>query len=297
MAGACTPTTCQSDEDCNDLDGPCAEGVCDTATFTCAPEAINEGMACDDGDPCTLATTCGAARCGNGEPPDCSAFDDVCTVGVCNPADGSCEAAPANEGGACDDLDPCTSGDACVRGDCLDVDGADIHLDEDFADRTGGWTLGLDWEIGPATASPPGEVAGSDPDTDNTPTDDDGVAGVLIGGLVSGSGPAHYLESPALPLQDAPGELELRLHRWLNADVAASTHETIEVWDGGTWVVLWDNAGEVIADTEWTAMSFDVTPYKNDELRIRVGHDGSGNAPAVGGWNVDDVRIAPPTCP
>jgi hypothetical protein len=272
-------------------------GQCSPSDFQCYPTAINERLACDDGNPCTLDTVCGGARCAGGTVPDCTRFDDVCTVGVCNEDDGSCEPAATNEGGACDDGDPCTAGDVCTAGACADPDGPDVHLDEAFADRTGGWTLGTDWEIGPATASPVGEVAGSDPDVDHTPTADNGVAGVLIGGLISGSGPAKYLESPVLTLAAAPGDLQLRLYRWLNADVNSSTQQLIEVFDGASWVVLYENAEVVTADGAWTEMTFDVTPYKSDQFQIRIGHDGAGNAPSVGGWNVDDVRIAPPTCP
>ncbi|NOX58374.1 MAG: hypothetical protein GXP29_05875, partial [Planctomycetes bacterium] len=49
---------------------------------------------------------------------DCSFLDDVCVVGICNLATGSCETAPANNGLACDDENPCTDSDACSSGEC-----------------------------------------------------------------------------------------------------------------------------------------------------------------------------------
>jgi hypothetical protein len=49
---------------------------------------------------------------------DCSEFDGQCTVGVCDPADGSCSAQPANEGAACDDGNACTENDTCSGGMC-----------------------------------------------------------------------------------------------------------------------------------------------------------------------------------
>ena len=49
---------------------------------------------------------------------DCSALDDACMVGTCDPADGSCAAAPRADGTACDDGDACTSDDACAAGVC-----------------------------------------------------------------------------------------------------------------------------------------------------------------------------------
>ena len=50
--------------------------------------------------------------------PDCSGLDDQCSVGVCNPATGDCEAEPANEGGSCNDGQYCTNPDTCQAGAC-----------------------------------------------------------------------------------------------------------------------------------------------------------------------------------
>ena len=49
---------------------------------------------------------------------DCTSFDGVCTLGVCNASTGVCESQAANETGACDDGDACTTADSCVSGVC-----------------------------------------------------------------------------------------------------------------------------------------------------------------------------------
>ena len=58
---------------------------------------------------------------------DCTEFDDACNLGTCDPADGSCFASPANEGGLCDDLNACTGPDTCTGGKCV---GPEIDCDD-----------------------------------------------------------------------------------------------------------------------------------------------------------------------
>ncbi|MGD2107960.1 MAG: hypothetical protein PVI86_01085 [Phycisphaerae bacterium] len=107
-----TADACILDTDCDDANSctmdVCVRGVCEYTTIV---------GACDDGDLCTENDTCDADVC-VGTPIDCSGLDDQCNVGVCNPSDGSCETAPANEGATCDDGDPCTETDVCGGGVC-----------------------------------------------------------------------------------------------------------------------------------------------------------------------------------
>jgi hypothetical protein len=55
---------------------------------------------------------------------DCSGMDDMCNMGVCDPATGTCGTEPRTDGTACDDGDTCTSTDVCTAGTCggTDVD-------------------------------------------------------------------------------------------------------------------------------------------------------------------------------
>lgn len=54
---------------------------------------------------------------------DCSALDDACNVGVCDPETGACDAVPVANGTSCDDGDSCTTDDQCTDGAC---GGADV---------------------------------------------------------------------------------------------------------------------------------------------------------------------------
>ena len=46
----------------------------------------------------------------------------LCSIGRCDPQTGQCALADAPNGTGCDDLDDCTTGDACNEGDCRRLD-------------------------------------------------------------------------------------------------------------------------------------------------------------------------------
>lgn len=119
VGGTCQAGVCTGGEpmDCSELDGACAVGACDPSDGTCKPTPVNEGASCDRGL-CLVDGVCAAGECVGDDEVDCSELDSACTVGVCNPADGSCVAEPANEGASCDDGDLCTVGSVCAEGLC-----------------------------------------------------------------------------------------------------------------------------------------------------------------------------------
>ncbi len=119
---------CLRDSDCEHLSSECGTASCNTATGACETSAdAEDGTACDDGDACTSGDQCLSGAC-VGEAMDCSYLDDACLAGECNPATGSCVAAPLAEGAECDDGDACTDGDSCAAGDC--VPGAETDCSE-----------------------------------------------------------------------------------------------------------------------------------------------------------------------
>src|SRR5262249_17753378 len=102
--GVCCDTACNT--------GPChacsvAAGA--SADGTCTPLT---GPACDDGDPCTQADTCQAGVCTGSNAVHCPSPSE-CQVGLCNPADGQCQAVPQPDG------TPCANGTGvCLSGGC-----------------------------------------------------------------------------------------------------------------------------------------------------------------------------------
>jgi hypothetical protein len=114
--GTCSGSTLR---DCSSLDTTCTNGVCNEASDACQPQPVNNGGTCNDGQFCTVGDVCSNGTCAGPTPRDCSAFDGTCTSGVCNETTDACQAAPANEGGTCDDGQFCTVGDACDNGMCV----------------------------------------------------------------------------------------------------------------------------------------------------------------------------------
>jgi hypothetical protein len=117
---------------------------------------------------------------------------------------------PVDDGTDCDDGSPCTQLSTCSAGMCGSL--APL-LTEDFADNAAMWTLGTHWAIGP-TAAENSCLIGQDPATDHSPTNDNGVAGVLLGGCTPDEPHDFYcLTSPAIDTSMAPAEVHLAFCR------------------------------------------------------------------------------------
>jgi hypothetical protein len=341
--GTCDAGVCAGAADaCADLDSECSMGVCAAAgcmamslneggpcdmANTCATSScqagtctitatLNENVTCDDGSFCTAYERCIAGVCTPGPDAVCPA-DVGCGAWSCDDVADACVVAPANEGMACNDNISCTLATTCQAGQCSGMGPMAVFADS-FANNAQGWVLGPEWEIGPATQTPcdselgcneaDAAFPGGDPDLDHTPTDDNGVAGAVIGGTINQVIHGfYYLESPPFN-GNVAGALTLSFWRWLNSDYTPYMENRVEVWNGMTWVVLWASGpSPAIADAPWSVetpalgwnyQQFDLTAYKNVGMRVRfgfnVGQDGVYPAPS---WNVDDVLVAATGCP
>jgi hypothetical protein len=331
QAGQCVSTPKDEGALCDDFQfNPCTEGHCQAGICASLPKA--EGQACEDGYLCTVETTCQSGICTGGSPNDCAppggcfvgtcdVFLDQCVAapgndgGACDAGDpcltgtscsgGACtNGAPANDGGACDDGLSCTSGEVCGGGLCGGGSGAIVYFSEDFSDNAAGWTLDEEWQIGTALASS-GGVFGSDPASDHSPTGDNGVAGVVIGGNALASlHPYRYLTSPPFDASAGGGTVKFAFYRWLNSDYDPFMHNSVDVWDGAQWVNLWTSGGAPgVQDSPpvgagWTYVEHDVTAYASAAMQVRFGFDINANGVfTIGSWNVDDVRVTSVTCP
>src|SRR5207253_2194876 len=78
-----------------------------------------DGTGCNDGKACTQVDTCQTGVCKGTNPVDCSAAGDQCNSGVCTEPAGACMPIPKINGFACEDGNPCTSGDKCRTGVCI----------------------------------------------------------------------------------------------------------------------------------------------------------------------------------
>lgn len=317
--------------DCSSLDSDCTEGVCVDGQG-CVAMPTNEGGACEDGQFCTTGEACQAGTCAGGGPLAC-APPTGCYSAICDEANDTCVATPANDGQACDDGSPCTENTTCANGACTGGapanegmacdDGATctsntqctagvcgggsgpvVYFAEDFSSNAQGWILGPEWEIGQAQASSGADIGGNDPANDHTPTLDDGVAGVVIGGFADKVNHGfYYLESPPFNTANAPSVV-LGFHRWLNSDFIPYMTNSVDVWNGTTWVNLWTSSGSIVdapagGGPGWNYHQFNLTAYANPAMKVRFGFmvGSASGLYTIGSWNVDDVLVASLPCP
>ncbi|MFO0759880.1 MAG: hypothetical protein U0359_25570 [Byssovorax sp.] len=147
-SGVCQNGVCAKGTplDCSLFDSQCSKGVCQPG-LGCAPQAINEGGPCDNGDVngcsqgqckqgmctsipkndgqscddnkyCTINDHCQGGSC-TGDPNPCAPPDDVCKIGVCDENFKMCTVTNGNEGGVCSDGNPCTINEKCQSGQCV----------------------------------------------------------------------------------------------------------------------------------------------------------------------------------
>ncbi len=95
---------------------PCLTGACDAVTNACVFQAGPDGVACSDGNPCTVSDVCVAGKCQAGAPKVCDP-NQACTQPACDMTSGACVA--NQDGLPCDDGNACTSGDHCQDGACV----------------------------------------------------------------------------------------------------------------------------------------------------------------------------------
>lgn len=191
----CSGGVCGGGEPRNCLYAPvpsdCHVSECNPTNGQCEARTGNNGGECaDPADPCQVSGTCNAGTCENTSPKDCSSETDpaTCTIGVCNATSGACEGQAGQDDDPCDDLDGCSTGDACQSGvctptgeilNCVNDDGCcptacNIGSDNDCSP----YGTYCDWPIDVTSVSFPHGVTGvfdDDPAvttscTDNTPT-------------------------------------------------------------------------------------------------------------------------------
>jgi len=221
---------------------------------------------------------------------------DQCTTMVCAPGSGAqYSPLPVADGNAC-------TVDACSTYGGLSHVPKTRAFFEDFADNNAGWTLGSEWEIGPAQASNCGSstCGGNDPSTDHTSTNDNGVAGVVIGDCSSTVLHGDYcLTSPNINTSAEVGALSLAYYRHMHSDQSPYmvNHVDVSANGGSSWTQVWASGNACMNDGQWTLQSFDVGAYKSATFRVRFCHSvGQANAFDVGGFSVDDVSIYDPAC-
>jgi hypothetical protein len=109
------PGSCTVAADCAAQIDTCNIGAC--INGTCQKTPANEFGACDDGLFCTDNDVCTKGKCVGASSKACS-VSSACQVGSCDEGLKACKIVAGNDGGQCDDNDPCTTTGVCSGGSC-----------------------------------------------------------------------------------------------------------------------------------------------------------------------------------
>jgi hypothetical protein len=150
------------------------------------------------------------------------------------------------------------------------------------------------WEHGPATAGGGSLYGNPDPGFDHTPTGDNYLIGVNIGGdyPATVNGP-HYLTSPVI---DCAGQTAVKVsfYRWLNDDGAIYANNHVEVFDGSGWQRVFLSKWR--RDNGWQYREYDVSKYaaNNANFRVRFMFESTSASTSnqYSGWNIDDFQVS-----
>jgi hypothetical protein len=87
-------------------------------------------------------------------------------------------------------------------------------------------------------------------------------------------------------------------YRDLYSDYTPYMKNKLEVWNGASWVILYETFGSPgVNDAAWTYFGYDVSAHANANMQFRWCHNiGSNGAFSRGSWNVDDVTVAKNQC-
>ena len=154
LSDACTPTAgCKGTAKVCDDGNPCTKDSCAGKDGSCY--AVLDYGACDDGDACTVKTSCNNGKCGEGATADCNDANP-CTADSCAPATGCahtpvaalcsdvchpnavCQVGVCVLGGALD----CDDANSCTADSCTSASGC-IHSDSPLPCNVGPCTTGV----------------------------------------------------------------------------------------------------------------------------------------------------------
>ena len=89
-------------------------------------------------------------------------------------------------------------------------------------------------------------------------------------------------------------DVTLEFWVWLNIEDSKYDHANIQVWNGSSWITIWNHSG----DTVVTRNGFGYRRYflpasvsNQPQVKIRWGMGPTDNAVCLCGWNIDDVLV------
>jgi hypothetical protein len=154
-------------------------------------------------------------------------------------------------------------------------------------DSNPGWAVEGQWAFGQPTG---GGSHNHDPVAGHTGSF---VYGYNLNGDYENNLTARYLTTTPI---DCTGvsSVELRFWRWLGVQATPYDWATVRASnDGISWTTVWDNYGQLIADTTWVHQVLDISAVADGRaaVYIRWGMGPTDGSTTYPGWNIDDVEL------
>lgn len=153
--------------------------------------------------------------------------------------------------------------------------------------RQGQWAFGVPNGLGGARHGFP------DPSSGTTGSNVFGVN--LIGDYATNSGSVPFYLTTAPINCSGVENVSLQFQRWLNTDASPYASATVDVSnDGMNWTNVFSNDADPIADSSWTPVQFDISPWADGypAVYVRWGYAATQNAFPYSGWNLDDISLS-----
>ncbi len=156
-----------------------------------------------------------------------------------------------------------------------------------------GWTLEGDWAWGQPTGQGGDSTGrGKDPTSAQVPP---GSNGNVLGTNLQGNYSPSVDESATSNNIDCTGKVQCQLTftQWLNVEAYGSDEATVEVSNGGDWVVVWQNSPD--QDTIMTGfqtVTVDISQVTDNQSAVRIRFRLVSNGSIeYGGWNLSSVKL------
>jgi len=182
----------------------------------------------------------------------------------------------------------------------LTIGGKTIIYQDDFSTDQGWSGLGGngEWTIGPATGGVGDDgYGGPDPSTDHSPSSDNQVLGNDLGSGTGGDYNAsltstYWATSPIINCADYYN-VDFDFYRWLGIESDNYDNVYLQVYNGTSWIALFDNGSATIDESSWNLQEHDISLYadRNSAFQIRYGIGTTDGSWQYCGWNIDDIII------
>ena len=171
---------------------------------------------------------------------------------------------------------------------------------DDFSFDLGWSGLGgsAEWTIGPAVGGSGTDGSGGpDPAVDHSPSSNNYVLGNDLTGGTGGDynsslSNTYWVTSPVINCSGFTGVM-MKYYHWLGVEGNSADHVYLQVYNGTSWVPLFENGTAAVNENSWTESNYDLSSYAdnkaNFQIRFGLGRtDGSVN---YCGWNIDDIEL------